>query len=107
MKFALATSLSKLEEIIAMLTDDLRRYAQKEKANQQYVQKQNKLIQDLCGIHNDMDCLNNVELLSDIEQRMKELEAADPQIDSHCILIHRKPGPVCNNTFIEIKPGLT
>lgn len=107
MKAKLSISMTRLEEIIAKLSEDLRRYAQKADANPQFVEKQNKLIHDLCAIYNDLDCLDRFDMWSDIEQRMKELEALDPQIDSHCIMIHLRSGPVRNNSFIEIKPEIS
>lgn len=106
MKATLSISLTRLEEIIAKLSEELQRYAQKEDANPLFVDKQNQLIIDLCNIHNDLDCLDLFDMWADIEQKMKELEKLDPQIDSHCIMIHLKPGPVCNNSYIEIKSGI-
>lgn len=104
MKTKLSISLTRLKEIVTKLSEELRWYAQKADANPRFVEKQNALIQDLCAIHNDLDCLNNFDLWSDIEERMKSLEELDPQIDAHCILIHVKPGEARNQSFIEIKP---
>ena len=92
MKQTLSISLSHLEQIIEELRAELLRYAGRENAKPAFVEKQNRLIADLCTIHNDLDCLDMFELWSDIEQKMKDLEKLDPQIDSHCIVIQIKPG---------------
>lgn len=105
MKQTLSISLSHLEQIIEELRAELLRYAGRENAKPAFVEKQNRLIADLCTIHNDLDCLDMFELWSDIEQRMKDLEKLDPQIDSHCILIQMKPGQAKHSSFIDIKPG--
>ena len=107
MKQKLSISLTRLEKVINEMMDDLRRYASKDGAKDNYVQKQNGIIEELCAIHADLDCLDMFELWSDIEQRMKELEKIDPQIDSHCIVIQMKPGQAKHSSFIELKPGLS
>lgn len=76
-------SITSLEGIIQSLINDLEKYAQRENANQLYIDKQNVLIKNLVGIHNTINSIRFLEVWQNIEAEMQRLEKLDNQLKGH------------------------
>ena len=97
-------AIAGLERIILELSNGLRHYVMKEKTNDLYIQKQNELIFELTNLYNRLCNMKYLETWEDIERRMEKLEAIDPQLNAHTIVLHTKPGNKYNYSFIELNP---
>ena len=84
-------SISSLESIIQGLIKDLEKYAQRENANQIYIDKQNVLIKNLVGIHNTINSIRFLEAWQNIDKEMQRLEKIDAQLNGHSIYLHFRP----------------
>lgn len=84
-------SITSLEGIIQGLIRDLEKYAQRENANQLYIDKQNVLIKNLVGIHNTINSIKFLEVWQNIEAEMQRLEKLDNQLNGHSIYLHCRP----------------
>ena len=84
-------SITSLEGIIHGLIRDLEKYAQRENANQLYIDKQNVLIKNLVGIHNTINSIRFLEVWQNIEAEMQRLEKLDTQLNGHSIYLHCRP----------------
>ena len=84
-------SITSLEGIIHGLIRDLEKYAQRENANQLYIDKQNVLIKNLVGIHNTINSIRFLEVWQNIEAEMQRLEKLDNQLNGHSIYLHCRP----------------
>lgn len=84
-------SITSLEGIIQGLIRDLEKYAQRENANQLYIDKQNNLIKNLVGIHNTINSIRFLEVWQNIEAEMQRLEKLDNQLNGHSIYLHCRP----------------
>lgn len=84
-------SITSLEGIIHGLIRDLEKYAQRENANQLYIDKQNVLIKNLVGIHNTINSIKFLEVWQNIEAEMQRLEKLDNQLNGHSIYLHCRP----------------
>jgi hypothetical protein len=93
----------KLKDIILRLRTELEHYAQKEDARQAYVDKQNRLINDLSEIYTEFEELEYYGLWAEIEDRMKYFEDIDPEINAHNILFQVKPGKTIKQSLIQFK----
>jgi hypothetical protein len=99
-------SLPLLESIIQNLIKDLENYAQRENANQIYINKQNLLIKNLVLVYNSdennsNDTLVHYDAWREIETAMSKLEQKDTQISGHTIHVRtRQKGN--NFTIINI-----
>ena len=81
------SGIPKLEDIIDRLSDDLRKYSKSGSANPKYIDKQNKLIEELIQINNNYVGLLHYELWLLIEENMAEIERKDKSINAHQIKI--------------------
>ncbi len=84
-------SITSLEGIIKGLIKDLEKYAQRENANQLYIDKQNSLIKNLVGIHNTINSIKFLEAWQNIDREMQRLEKLDNQLNGHSIYLHCRP----------------
>ena len=84
-------SISSLEVIIQGLIKDLEKYAQRENANQIYIDKQNILIKNLVEIHNTINSIRFLEVWQYIDKEMQRLEKLDNQLNGHSIYLHCRP----------------
>jgi hypothetical protein len=84
-------SITSLESIIQGLIKDLEKYAQRENANQLYIDKQNSLIKNLVGIHNTINSIKFLEAWQNIDKEMQRLEKIDAQLNGHSIYLHCRP----------------
>lgn len=84
-------SITSLEGIIHGLIKDLEKYAQRENANQLYIDKQNVLIKNLVEIHNTINSIRFLEVWQNIEAEMQRLEKLDNQLNGHSIYLHCRP----------------
>lgn len=84
-------SITSLEGIIQGLIKDLEKYAQRENANQLYIDKQNSLIKNLVGIHNTINSIRFLEVWQNIDKEMQRLEKLDNQLNGHSIYLHCRP----------------
>ena len=84
-------SITPLESIIQGLIKDLEKYAQRENANQLYIDKQNSLIKNLVGILNTINSIRFLEAWQNIDKEMQRLEKLDNQLNGHSIYLHCRP----------------
>lgn len=84
-------SITSLEGIIQSLIKDLEKYAQRENANQLYIDKQNVLIKNLVRIHNTINSIRFLEAWQNIDKEMQRLEKLDNQLNGHSIYLHCRP----------------
>ncbi len=84
-------SVSSLEGIIQGLIKDLEKYAQRENANQHYIDKQNLLIKNLISIHESINSIKFLEAWQSIDKEMQRLEKLDKQLNGHSIYLHCRP----------------
>ena len=84
-------SVTSLESIIQGLIKDLEKYAQRENANQLYIDKQNVLIKNLVEIHNTINSIRFLEAWQNIDKEMQRLEKLDNQLNGHSIYLHCRP----------------
>lgn len=84
-------SITSFEGIIQGLIKDLEKYAQRENANQIYIDKQNVLIKNLVGIHNTINSIRFLEAWQNIDAEMQRLEKIDTQLNGHSIYLHCRP----------------
>lgn len=79
--------IPKLKIVIENLIINLQRYAQKENANQAYIDIQNKLISDLVEINNRYFGLKYFDVWQKAENKILELEKIDSSLNSHHIVL--------------------
>lgn len=84
-------SITSLESIIQGLIKDLEKYAQRENANQLYIDKQNSLIKNLVEIHNTINSIRFLKAWQNIDKEMQRLEKLDNQLNGHSIYLHCRP----------------
>jgi predicted methyltransferase len=84
-------SISSLEGIIKDLIENLEKYAQRENANQLYIDKQNLLIENLISIHESINSIKFLEAWQSIDKEMQRLEKLDKQLTGHSIYLHCRP----------------
>lgn len=84
-------SITSFEGIIQGLIKDLEKYAQRENANQLYIDKQNILIKNLVEIHNTINSIRFLEVWQNIDKEMQRLEKLDNQLNGHSIYLHCRP----------------
>lgn len=80
-----------LESIIDSLRKSLEQYATLPNARTAYIERQNKLITELCNSFNMLNTLSYHEVWERIEQSIKNIEAKDGEIHGHNIIIRFKP----------------
>ena len=97
----------KLKDIILRLRTELEHYAQKEDARQAYVDKQNRLINDLSEIYTEFEELEYYGLWAKIEDRMKYFEDIDPEINIMKYFEDIDPEINAHNILFQVKPGKT
>ncbi|MGZ4053668.1 MAG: hypothetical protein ACXVPU_04675 [Bacteroidia bacterium] len=78
-------SVVSLENIIQGLIKDLEKYAQRENANQLYIDKQNLLIKNLIAIHSTIHSIKSLEVWQNLDAEMQRLEKLDQDLCGHSI----------------------
>jgi len=79
--------IPELEDVINRMATDLGNYSKSGNANPQYLEIQNKLIEELVHINNNYMGLQHYKLWSHIEDRMAEIETKDKSVNAHHIKI--------------------
>lgn len=76
-----------LDSILKQMKSDLHRYTQSSNAKQPYIDKQNKLIEELETIKNTINYYNNHALLTTIQHTIDELKTKDTEIENYIIRV--------------------